>query len=251
MIMKKQYKGLMLDLDGTTIQNRMDSLPSRRVIDAIAKAKKKLHVTIATGRALWQAAPILDVLQLSTPIILLNGALIVDGISRKLIYDQPLRKEDYKIVTKMLEKTKLHFTVDEHEETNKYTSNYEPEKPLTIFVWDLVEAQADELIQKLIHVPTIALYKTVGWKDGTVGLNISHINATKQHGILEVSRILGIETHELIGVGDAPNDFPLLMACGFKVAMGNAIPDLKAIADYIAPSVDEDGVADVIEKFVL
>jgi hydroxymethylpyrimidine pyrophosphatase-like HAD family hydrolase len=41
------------------------------------------------------------------------------------------------------------------------------------------------------------------------------------------------------------------MASGLKVAMGNAIKDLKAIADYIAPSVEEDGVADVIEKFVL
>ena len=62
---------------------------------------------------------------------------------------------------------------------------------------------------------------------------------------------LGINTHEIIGVGDGYNDFPLLMACGLKVAMGNAVEDLKAIADYIAPSVEEDGVADVIDKFIL
>ncbi|HXS15232.1 MAG TPA: HAD hydrolase family protein, partial [Candidatus Saccharimonadales bacterium] len=60
-----------------------------------------------------------------------------------------------------------------------------------------------------------------------------------------------ISTEEIIGIGDGHNDFPLLMACGLKVAMGNAVDDLKAIADYIAPSVDEDGVADVIEKFIL
>lgn len=41
------------------------------------------------------------------------------------------------------------------------------------------------------------------------------------------------------------------MACGFKVAMGNAVDEVKAIADYIAPPVEEDGVADVIEKFIL
>lgn len=41
------------------------------------------------------------------------------------------------------------------------------------------------------------------------------------------------------------------MACGLKVAMGNATEDLKAIADYIAPSVDDDGVVDVIAKFIL
>lgn len=75
--------------------------------------------------------------------------------------------------------------------------------------------------------------------------------AIKQHGILEVAEMLGISTHEIIGVGDGYNDFPLLMACGLKVAMGNAVSDLKEIADYIAPTVEEDGVADVIEEFVL
>jgi hydroxymethylpyrimidine pyrophosphatase-like HAD family hydrolase len=41
------------------------------------------------------------------------------------------------------------------------------------------------------------------------------------------------------------------MACGLKIAMSNAVPELKVIADYIAPSIDDDGVADIIEKFVL
>jgi len=62
---------------------------------------------------------------------------------------------------------------------------------------------------------------------------------------------LKISREEIIGIGDHYNDFPLLMACGLKVAMGNAVDDLKAIADYIAPSVEKDGVADVIDRFVL
>jgi hydroxymethylpyrimidine pyrophosphatase-like HAD family hydrolase len=41
------------------------------------------------------------------------------------------------------------------------------------------------------------------------------------------------------------------MSSGVKVAMGNAVDDLKAIADYIAPSVHEDGVADVIKRYIL
>lgn len=55
----------------------------------------------------------------------------------------------------------------------------------------------------------------------------------------------------MIGVGDGYNDFPLLMSCGLKIAMGNAIEELKDIADYIAPSVDEDGLAKVIDKYYL
>ena len=56
---------------------------------------------------------------------------------------------------------------------------------------------------------------------------------------------------DTIGIGDGNNDKPWLLMCGLKVTMGNAVPELKAIADYIAPGVENDGVADVIEKFVL
>lgn len=47
------------------------------------------------------------------------------------------------------------------------------------------------------------------------------------------------------------NDLPLFEASGFKVAMGNACPELKAVADYIAPSVTEDGLAHVVDRYIL
>ena len=68
---------------------------------------------------------------------------------------------------------------------------------------------------------------------------------------LSVSKLLNIKTKHISGVGDSNNDFPLLLACGLKVAMGNANSDLKQIADFVAPSVEEDGVATVIERFIL
>jgi hydroxymethylpyrimidine pyrophosphatase-like HAD family hydrolase len=80
---------------------------------------------------------------------------------------------------------------------------------------------------------------------------ITHSEATKYYAAHELARILGIDTSEMIGVGDARNDAPLLNVCGLKIAMGNADNKLKSIAHYIAPSVDEDGVAHVVEKFIL
>ena len=70
-------------------------------------------------------------------------------------------------------------------------------------------------------------------------------------GAASIAKKLGISRKEIIACGDGYNDYPLLMAAGLKVAMGNAISDLKEIADYIAPPVQKDGVADVIEKFIL
>lgn len=115
----------------------------------------------------------------------------------------------------------------------------------------MTESLAEDIQKELSPRSDIISHKIVAWKQGAISLSITHVGATKQHAIFEAAKILGIETHEIIGVGDGYNDFPLLMACGLKVAMGNAVPELKAIADYIAPSVEEDGVADVIKKFIL
>lgn len=245
------YKALISDLDGTLIPNSSDGMPSQKVIDAIAKARDKIHVSIATGRAYWQAKPILDKLQLSGPVILLNGALIIDADTRKALHEQPLLPKDYATIIETLRRTGWQFMVDTKDETFENPSGDKPENPLTILVWDIEEAQADTLIGHFSNIPSIAMHKVTSWTKGKFGLNISHELATKQYGIFKVAKIIGINTHQIIGIGDGPNDFPLLMACGLKVAMGNAIPDLKAIADHVTDTVEEDGLASVIEKFVL
>ena len=55
----------------------------------------------------------------------------------------------------------------------------------------------------------------------------------------------------MIAAGDSYNDLPMLKACGLRIVMGNAPDALKAIADYVAPSVDDDGLATAIEDFVM
>jgi hydroxymethylpyrimidine pyrophosphatase-like HAD family hydrolase len=79
---------------------------------------------------------------------------------------------------------------------------------------------------------------------------ITHSQATKQHGVFEFSKVAGVPLQNIAGVGDDENDFPLLMACGYKVAMGNAVASLKDIAGYVAPPVEEDGAVQVIEKIL-
>ena len=245
-----KYKALISDLDGTMIPNGPLGMPSHKVLEAISKAREKIHISVATGRELRLATPILDALNLTGPVILLNGALIIDGATREPLYEQPMIMDDYTSVMDIIRKTSFRYLI-ETKDTVHERYDEEPQNPLVVFVWDITDEQANILIRKFSNIPTLSLYKVSGWKEGTVGLNIAHKLATKQHAIYELGKILNIRTHEIIGIGDGPNDFPLLMASGLKVAMGNAIPDLKAIADYVTATVEEDGVAQVIEKFVL
>jgi len=242
----------MLDLDGTTIPNQKDGMPSDKVTNAIAKASKKIHVGVATSRPLFMLHSILDQLKLSGPSVINAGSQIIDANLRHTLWEQAIDKKDASIVYETIkDESGLSIIINDGETDHLIKTNQLPKNILQIYLQQLSHDHADKYISLLSHVPTLAIHKVPAWKDGLVDLLITHAMATKQHAIYEVAKNLNIETHEIIGVGDGYNDFPLLMACGLKVAMGNAVPELKEIADYIAPSVDEDGVVDIIKKFVL
>lgn len=242
----------MLDLDGTTIPNTPDGLPSEKVVEAIKKASKLLHVGIATSRSYYTSSAIIKRLSLSGPSILNSGAQIIDLTHHRILSEHLISDSDFAEIRTILQTQKQPFFIQETTGLYQlYATDYIPNKLTQVFCKELSPEVADQLIFAFSHIPTIIAYKIPGYENGKVWITISNSLATKQQAIFEVAKILGIETYEIIGVGDGDNDFPLLMACGLKIAMGNAVQELKAIADYVAPSVDEDGVADIIEKFIL
>jgi hydroxymethylpyrimidine pyrophosphatase-like HAD family hydrolase len=62
---------------------------------------------------------------------------------------------------------------------------------------------------------------------------------------------MGVDPQRVLAIGDSENDIPMLQAAGFGVAMGNAIAPLKAIADWVAPPIEEDGAAVALRRWVL
>lgn len=248
----KEYKALMLDLDGTTVLGWPMGMPSRKVTEAIMKARRKVYVGIATSRPYFDAEYIIEHLGLSGPCIVNNGAQVIDARSRRIFYEQRMLREDVTAVYNEVKKLNLRLHVNTMLEDYPVESISKiDDKILGAMVVYVDEKTADLLIERVSHISTVALSKIPANRKGEYVVGISHASATKQHGILETAKILGIETHEIIGVGDGDNDFPLLMACGLRVAMGNAVDGLKEIADYVAPPVFEDGVVDVINKFIL
>ncbi len=249
---KKKFKALMVDCDGTLILSKQDVLPTSVVTKAIFKASSLIHVGIATQRS-FSAYPILKHLKLTGPSIISGGARIIDSQTLEVLREELIKIDDLNKVIEIIKnfnKKTIPFFIDDNLENKKWSKEYVPLKPIAVFIPDLKEEDTDHLRKELSVISSISVHKVIPW-DGQFGLVVAAAQATKQHGIFEVAKILNIDTHEIIGVGDSYNDFPLLMACGLKVAMGNAVDDLKEIADYIAPSVEKDGVADVINKYIL
>ena len=75
-------------------------------------------------------------------------------------------------------------------------------------------------------------------------------SATKGNAVRFLAEKWGINKEEIMACGDQDNDIEMLLAAGVKVAMGNATEDLKKIADYVTETVDNDGVACAVAKFI-
>lgn len=247
----KKYKAIIFDVDGTLIPNRKDGMPTTKVRDAIDKASKKIKISIATSRPNIMAKHIIEHLSLTAPCILAGGGHIYDPIKKEMVLEILLDEKIFKKIKKITRR--LDFEMDVYDSGGKDypMSKYKFNKPMHVWIGALEPPIAQTLFDELSKVPELSVHKLTSWKKRNFDVMATPLEATKQYGILKVAEILGIETHDIIGVGDGYNDFPLLMACGLKVAMGNSVPELKEIADYIAPSVENDGVVDVIEKFVL
>lgn len=247
-----RYKALILDLDGTTIPNRIDGFPSPAVREAIIQATRKIHVCVATGRNIEMVMDIAKNLQLSSPCIVRNGAQIYDPVKNKVLKEIFLPFASVSPIMEILTAYNYRpLLTPSQRVTKKHLGPEHGRKLLNIYVDGVKPEHVDEIETCTHHISHVNLHKMTSWHDGRIDLAFSHADASKQHGIIEVARMLEISTSEIIGVGDSYNDYSLLMACGLKFAMGNAVTEVKDIADFIAPTMENDGVATIINKFIL
>lgn len=73
----------------------------------------------------------------------------------------------------------------------------------------------------------------------------------KIQAILELAKLLNISLNDIVSFGDDINDMEMLRICGTGVSVSNAVAEVKAVADCVTLSNDEDGVTDWIEKNIL
>jgi len=81
-------------------------------------------------------------------------------------------------------------------------------------------------------------------------LEFAHPSVTKGSGLEFLAGVVGFTREETIAFGDGENDVELLEWAGYAVAVANAHPKVLAVADFVCPSVDEEGVAQVIESYM-
>lgn len=248
-----RYKLLLLDLDGTLVKDLgmppKKFTPSTRLKSAIQAVSKKVSVCLCTGR---DKATVLDVIGqfgITTPQIIEGGAKIIYHQGKE-VWAKYLSAPVINQTIKYLKNSPVEFSiiVNGVEIMNQIPLN-DLDKITSVF-WYAANRQQTNQLQKF-YAQNSDVQLSVNQHRGGNTIYITHQEGTKTHGISKLQEILKVTKDETIGVGDGNNDVMMFAGCGFKVAMGNAVPELKKLADFITLSVKKDGVADVIEKFIL
>lgn len=113
------------------------------------------------------------------------------------------------------------------------------------------EGYNKELFKDISKLPSEFLEKFNVSKVTPFNVEVMKKSANKRSGIEKIAQELNIKPQEIICIGDSGNDRHMIEYAGLGVAMGNAFPEIKEIADYVTFTNEENGVAHVIEKFIL
>lgn len=251
-MMRGNYKLLLLDLDGTTVASKENAMPNQKVIDAVKKAQNKVHVALATGRPFQFAKPITESLGLHGPSVFNGGAEIIDLSTKKIVHRQVLDIETLRELVKLAVPFGFSVYTDYDQYNTKIMSPDQINNEAAKLFIEAVETKSlAALLEELGAVAGAAAHPTSSWHDGdVVDIHITHEHGTKRYGVERLIKYLDVTKETVLAIGDGHNDIPLLEAAGTKVAMGNAPDEVKAVADYVAPSLQEDGVAVAIERYI-
>lgn len=262
------YRLMAVDIDGTLLNDR-DELTENTKKTIRKAVEKGLVFTIASGRPIQGVEDLGKALDLDVPFITYNGAMVVFGKSGKVLYEQKLSEKDTRDIVKLGEKYGTTIIVWKNNRLYVPVLNERVEKYKSITGVEPVLAEdTDQLteggVTKILwydEAEKIEQYRTEIGKYLSENVNFHPSrpyflefvdkNASKAIAMEKLGEYYGIDRSEMIAVGDGFNDLSMIEYAGLGVAMANSPDTVKARADYVTLSNEEDGVAHVINKFVL
>lgn len=278
--MAQDIRLVVVDIDGT-ISGDANQV-TEPVKKAIAAAQAKgVKVAIATGRMYRSAVRFHDLIGSDLPLISYQGALIKDPRTGEIVghwpvdIDQALSLLDALGEYAANDQLSIHIYVNDELYVRKMTPQteaYADRSQVEVkVVGDLREfltqgkmtypptkilalSDTAELITEMLRVlkdryTPQQLYLT---KSVATFFEATNPIANKGTAVKHLAEnILGFERSQVLAIGDNFNDLEMIEYAGIGVVMGNGAEGMKPLGDWVAPSVEQDGVAAAIEKFVL
>ncbi len=261
------YKMITIDVDDTLLNDQRKVTEATK--DALAKAMSEgVMVTLATGRMFASAKKIAAQVGMNVPLITYQGSLVKNLLDDQVLYERFVPHDIARYLFEYAREHDLHLQgyyddllvgVEDNDKIKEYAKmanvpyridslEHLLSKPLSKLLFfnkpDVLDTHSDQL-QKIIGD---AVHIT---KSKPYFLEVLHKEGTKGHAVHFLAQHFDCDLSQVIAIGDSWNDHEMLEVAGLGVAMGNAVDSLKAIADFVTKTNNEDGVKYVIDHFIL
>lgn len=252
---KMQYKAVITDLDGTAVDSPEQKVASERLAQAVQNLEAAgVKVCAATGRPESFAMPVIESMKLTEPCIVAGGTCIVNPVTREMLWKCSMAEDQLRTLLNRIEGITYGClwndyveedylsggwdlaTFDQHESTFFFEICYVPDDAV------------DELVKQIGDIDGVLVTVVIAQRPGCKDIHITSQQATKEHAIYELEKMIGVAKEDMIGIGDGPNDTHLFNAVGHKVAMANAVDHLKEVADEVIGDIKDDGLAEYFER---
>ena len=239
-------KLVAVDMDGTLLDtNKQISSANKGAIKACID--QGIRIVLSTGRPFSHVEPYADELKLNNFFVTANGGQILN-MEKEVISQHFLSANHLLRLTHFCETKKLRYWALTTKELfkNQFPVNYMDKNWLKFGIRLDTEKEADRLRKYLTETN---LYEVSNTLPTNIELNPLGIN--KAAGIEFVCKQIGIEMNEVMAIGDALNDVKLIKKAKLGIAMGNAQPSVREIADFVTKDHNNDGVAFALNKYIL
>jgi Cof subfamily protein (haloacid dehalogenase superfamily) len=263
-----RYRLVVADLDGTVRSRARGITPGVRAAVAAAQAQG-VRVCVATGRMWRSAEPWIRLLGANSPAILYNGGQVLDFNQKETLYERLLPREMASAaldVARADPEVQCHLYLDDgvyverpHPLSDAYAADdglgYEVVPSLDALLrrdpYKILIIGPPERVRALQHAIQTAGLPVHAVQSEPTYLEILPQGVSKGAALQAMLGELGVGAAETIAVGDNWNDLEMIEAAGLGVAMGHAPHGVRARADHVCGTADEEGFREVLERFVL
>ncbi|MBC8229169.1 HAD family phosphatase [bacterium] len=272
------YKLIAIDIDGTLL-NTQSTITERNYSTLKKAISQGIIVALCTGRSYFMAQKVVGEFDFELPLVLHNGAEIVNSSDGQMIEHWPLAQEVARQGVILMKQFSLEPIVyDFHEGKHKLV--YESINPTNeayvryMSTKESILHKTDDLISYIDHNPMqlVAIHQESIIRNAmpilknhidanvfTSGrlfnleywfLEVLQSGASKATAVEHLAKLHNIEQKEIMAIGDNFNDLEMMEYAHLSIAMKNAPDEVKAVADFVTESNNDDGVAQAIERFV-
>ena len=264
------HKLIAIDCDGTLLNDQKQI--DKETVEVLKKVRDRgIKIVLATSKSFYRIKNYLndlDLLEQDQYTVSFNGGYVLNNNEIEILHQDVLSFNAIRAIVDFGKQFDLYTFIYEKDKiiSNKFDEHYVKQNPDINFVvadFDKLELNDLKVHKIIIHGPNKqevlnAKSRLITGYDKICEITSSHANNiefipfgnSKPKGLELIGQKLNIKASEMIAFGDNENDIAMFNYVGYKVAMGNAIDELKIISNRITLSNNEHGIARALEEMM-